>query len=90
MRWKQPRSDDTKQIHGSEKFAKADPKAGSKIRSKNRSPHKGPPLNIEKKIMHDFNEMFDGDMGADIVNRPRVTKTFSMHDSTICLTGTTK
>ena len=48
MRWKQPRSDDTKQIHGSEKFAKADPKAGSKIRSKNRSPHKGPPLCADK------------------------------------------
>ena len=44
MRWKQPPSDDTKQVHGSEKLAKADPKLGSKICSKNRGPHKGPPL----------------------------------------------
>ena len=48
MRWKQPRSDDTKQVHGSQKLAKADPKIGSKIRSKNRSPHKGPPLCADK------------------------------------------
>ena len=32
------------QAHGPEKLSQADPKVGSRIRSKNRSPHKGPCL----------------------------------------------
>ena len=54
MRRKQPRSDDTKKIHGSGKFAKGDPKAGSKIRSKTRALITGLLYALTKALTHDL------------------------------------
>ena len=54
MRWKQPRSDDTKQVHVSEKLAKRTPKWGPRFAAQTGALIKGLLCALTKALTHDL------------------------------------